>query len=184
MPKTAKPKIVVVGTKNPVKIAATSQSFRKIWPDIDWQVIGESVESNVSAQPMSPEESLKGATNRALAALDSNKQASFGVGLEGGLEKVNGYWFDCGWCVVVDRQKRKGVATSARIPTPESIMQHIRDGKELGEAIDLIFNRKNAKQAEGQFGLMTDGAITRTDGYVHAVCLALSRFLHPDLFDK
>lgn len=173
---------VVVGSTNPVKVESVLQGFQKSWPDKNWHVIGNQVDSGVSHQPMSSKESIQGARARAQAALAATAEADYGVGLEGGLEAVNGLWFDCGWCVIVDRQGLEGIATSARIETPDSIMEHIRQGKELGDAIDIIFKRKNAKQAEGQFGLMTNGAVTRTDGYVQAVCLALSRFLHPELF--
>lgn len=174
--------LVLVGSTNPVKVNSVQLGFNKIWPDQAWQALGVGVPSSVSDQPMSPKESFTGAKERAKQALLHDPEAEYGVGLEGGVELVDGLWFDCGWCVILNRQGEMGVATSARIQTPDSIMQHLHQGKELGDAIDIIFNRKNAKQAEGQFGLMTDGAITRTDGYVQAVCLALSRFLHPELF--
>lgn len=173
---------VVVGSQNPVKIQAVLSGFQKIWPKETWQVKGVSVASGVSHQPMSSKESLAGAQNRAIRALKASPTATYAVGLEGGLEQVNGIWFDCGWCVIVDRRGIQGVATSARIETPETIMKHIQQGKELGDAIDIIFDRHNAKQAEGQFGLMTNGVVTRTDGYIQAVCLALSRYLHPEIF--
>lgn len=173
---------IIVGSTNPVKINAVKHGFQKIWPDNLWNVTGQAADSGVSHQPMSPQESLNGSRNRASQALKQSPTADYGVGLEGGLEQVNGIWFDCGWCVVLNRQGQEGVATSARIETPESIMKYIRSGKELGDAIDIIFKRQNAKQAEGQFGLMTNGVVTRTDGYIHAVCLALSRFLHPEIF--
>jgi inosine/xanthosine triphosphatase len=133
-------------------------------------------------QPLDPVEAIKGAKSRAKAALELVPEAAFGVGLEGGLEQVDGLWFDCGWCVVLNRQGEIGIGSSARIPTPESMMKKIRSGQELGEVIDQLFNTKNAKHDIGHFGLMTDGAITRIDGYTHAVCFALSRFLHPELF--
>ncbi len=54
--------------------------------------------------------------------------------------------------------------------------------KELGEALDKIFNRINTKQAEGHFGLMTNKVITRTQGYRDGVIMALARFIQPQLF--
>ncbi len=176
-------KQIAVGSRNPVKIEAVRLAFTKIWPDDVWEAVGYKTQSGVSAQPMSAAESQTGAKNRAIAALKQNADAWYGVGIEGGLEQIGDNWYDCGWCVVVDRDGFEGIASSARIPTPESIMKHIRNGAELGDAIDNIFNRKNTKQAEGHFGLMTNNAVTRTSGYVQGVCLALSRFLHPKLFE-
>lgn len=173
---------IIVGSTNPVKVEAVRLGFAKFWPDQTWQVTGTSVSSSVRAQPMSAQESLDGAKHRAKQALLSQPQAEYAVGLEGGVEQIDNLWFDCGWCVVLNRQGEMGIATSARIQTPDSIMEHLHNGEELGDVIDSIFHRQNAKQAEGLFGLMTDRAVTRTDGYVQAVCLALSRFLHPELF--
>lgn len=173
---------IAVGTTNPAKITAINLAFSKLYSNKSTNIVPVEVESGVSAQPMSPLESITGATNRAIRALKQVDTATYGIGLEGGLEEINGEWFDCGWCVIVDRNNIRGIASSARIITPRSVMNLIKQGKELGEAIDVIFNRVNSKQAEGHFGLMTNNAITRSDGYMQAVCLAFTRFLHPELF--
>lgn len=174
--------LVIVGTTNPGKIEAVLRGFNQIWPNTSWEVQGLKANSGVANQPLDPVESIVGAKNRAREALESNPEAVYGVGLEGGLEKVDGMWFDCGWCVIIDRKGGIGISSSARIPTPESMMKLIHDGKELGEVIDILFHTHQAKHNVGHFGLMTNGAVTRIDGYVHAVCFALSRFLHPELF--
>jgi len=53
---------------------------------------------------------------------------------------------------------------------------------ELGVANDVVFGSTNSKQGEGHFGLMTKNVITRSDGYMQGVVMALSRFVHPHLF--
>ena len=45
---------VIVGSKNPVKVGAVEEVFRRYWPDCE--VVGIEVESGVSAQPMSEKE--------------------------------------------------------------------------------------------------------------------------------
>ncbi len=175
-------KHIAVGSQNPVKVESVRLGFSKVWPQVSWEAVGYKTTSRVSDQPMSVTESITGARNRAKSALNDNPEAEYGVGLEGGLEQINNDWFDCGWIVIIDRQGREGIASTGRIHTPESMMKLIHEGKELGDVIDIVFHRQNAKQAEGQFGLMTNGAVTRTTGYTEAVCLALSRYLHPELF--
>jgi len=60
----------------------------------------------------------------------------------------------------------------------------IRQGKELGEADDIVFGRSNSKQENGAVGLLTDNAIDRAQLYEHAMILALIPFkneaLYPD----
>lgn len=172
---------VSVGSKNPVKIAAVREAFLKIFPDEPWEVVGVEVASGVSDQPMSDEESILGARNRATGSLKAI-HADYGVGLEGGLQEISGLWFDNGWIVVVDKRGNEGVGSTIKIPTPAKIMELIQKGIELGVANDMIFKTENSKQSEGHFGLMTQNAITRTSGYRDGVIAALSRFVHPHLF--
>ncbi len=172
---------VAVGSKNPVKIAAVQEAFQKIFPDETWEVIGIEVTSGVSYQPMSDEESIKGARNRATQSI-KKLNTDYGVGLEGGLQKVDGKWFDSGWIVVVDKHGFEGIGSTIKMPTPAKLMKFVHKGIELGMVDDMIFKRKNSKHAEGHFGLMSKNAITRIRGYTDGVIAALTRFIHPDLF--
>ena len=172
---------VAVGSTNPVKINATKQAFEKIWPNKKWAVIGLEVSSGVSNQPMSDLESIKGATNRAKAAL-KKVGADFGVGLEGGIQKTKGLWFDTGWVVVIDKNGILGIGTSIRMQSPPVMMKYVHKGMELGHIDDLIFGKKNTKHKQGHFGLMTRGVLVREEAYQHGVISALARFLHPKLF--
>lgn len=173
---------VVVGSKNPVKIKAAEEAFKKVWSDKEWEVVGVEVNSGVSDQPMSDEESILGATNRAKKAMEI-ENADFAVGMEGGIQKISDKWFDKGWMVVVNKKGEIGIGSSVNIETPPKLMKLIEEGRELGEANDLYFKQKNSKQAGGHFGLMTNGLIDRTHGYIDGLIMALSRFLHEDLWE-
>lgn len=174
---------VAVGSTNPVKINATKQAFAKVWPNKKWEVVGIEVLSGVSNQPMSDIESIKGATNRAKGAIKAAK-ADFGVGLEGGIHKTNGKWFDTGWAVVVDKNGMEGIGTSIRMQSPPAMMKYVKKGMELGDVDDLLFGKKNTKHKQGHFGLMSKGVLLREEAYQHGVISALVRFLHPKLFEK
>lgn len=172
---------IAVGSENPVKINAVAHAFQLFRPKKTFKVIGVKVSSGVSDQPMSDAECIKGATVRAKKSLKILK-ADFGVGIEGGVNNIGSKWFDCGWVVVTDKKGRMGIGSSARMETPKIMIKMIKKGMELGDVGDKLFNRKNSKQAEGHFGMMTDGVVTRKDGYTQAVVMALSRFIHPEMF--
>lgn len=173
---------VAVGSTNPVKIEAAKLAFQAVWPKIEWEVIGISVPSGVSDQPMSDRESVKGATNRAKRARKAH-DADFGVGLEGGIQKVGKEYIDSGWAVIVHKDGQVGIGSSVRMHTPHKMMKMVFEGKELGEICDIVFNRKNSKQEEGQMGILTKNLITRTQAYRDGVISALVRFIHPELYD-
>lgn len=173
--------IVAVGSHNPVKLQAVKTAFKKVFPEKQWEIIAVTVSSRVSNQPMSDKESILGARNRATQALKET-QADFGVGLEGGLQEIEGKWFDCGWIVVLSKDGKEGIGSTIRLETPEKVINLIRKGKELGEVNDLLFGITNSKHKAGHFGLMTNNAITRIAGYRDGIISALSYFLHPEIF--
>lgn len=171
---------VAIGSTNPVKIAAVRDAFKKVFPKKKFSFIGIEVKSGVSHQPMSDLETIKGAKNRAMRSR-KKINSEFGIGLEGGIQKINGKWYDCGWVVVIYKDKH-GIGSSIRMEVPGKMMRHVHKGMEIGLIDDMFFKQNNSKQGKGHFGLMTKGLITRKDGYSHAVIAALARFINKDLF--
>lgn len=172
---------VAIGSGNPSKIEAVKMAFKAVYPNEQWEFEGAAVKSGISDQPMSDEESIKGATNRAKRAMEQLK-GDFGVGLEGGIQKIGNKWFDSGWIVIIDKKGTIGIASSLRMQTPPKVMEMVEQGIEVGFADDIIFGTKNSKHSNGHFGLMTNDAVTRSEAYKDAIISALSRFLHPELF--
>lgn len=142
-------------------------------------MVGVEVASGVAAQPLGDEETMRGAVNRAQAALAAGPaEAELGVGLEGGVVEIGGALYCCAWCAVVDRAGRVGLASTGRCELPPRIAELIlRDGMELGEANDLVFGRVNSKHGEGAVGILTGGRIDRAAFYAPAVTMAMVRFL-------
>lgn len=173
---------VAIGSDNPVKIAAVKTAFKRAWPKKKFVFIGIKVNSGISHQPMSDKETIKGAKNRAKKALKLLR-ADFGVGLEGGIQKIDGKWFDCGWIVVINKNGTLGIGSSLRMHVPPKMMKHVRKGMEIGLIDDLFFNVKNSKKGKGHFGLMSKNLITRKKGYVDGSVSALVRFISNQLFD-
>lgn len=175
-------KRIIVGSTNPVKVAAAKQAFEAVWPDETFEAEGVKVDSGVSDQPMSFDETIRGAKNRARAAM-LLKQADFAVGLEAGLEQYADGWFESGWVAVLDADGSFGTGSSALMPISEKLMAGIRDGRELGDVVDELTNRTNVKHQEGLFGLISSGTITRTSAFKDATVLALARFGSPEFFE-
>jgi inosine/xanthosine triphosphatase len=175
--------LVAIGSRNPLKLKTTELAFTRFRPNIKWVFQGSDVSSEVSSQPMSDDEALVGARNRACQAMDA-LNSDFGVGLEGGLQRIGGDWFNSGWVVVKHRTGAEGIGTTLRIMVPDYIMTYIHMGHELGTACDLVFRKSNSKQTQGYFGVMTNGLITRTSVFSDAIVAALSVFIHPGSVGK
>ncbi len=173
--------IVAVGSTNPTKIDPVRSVFQHHFGEVE--VIGVPVSSGVSEQPMSEDETYQGALNRAKAALEKIPEATYGVGIEGGLRKTSFGWYENSIVVIVDRKGTIGIGASGGLVLPNKIMDKIHNGKNLEEAVDEVFGTKKIGQGIGMFGIMTKEVVTRTEGVRHGVAFALSRFLHATVYE-
>ena len=173
---------IAVGSKNPIKIEAVKSAFEKVF-NSNIEVISFSVASGVSDMPMSFEEIVKGAKNRASRAIEKI-DADFGVGLEGGFEDEKIGTFLSGFIAIVDKQGIWGYAQGRGLLMPENIVRKVKEqGKELGDVMDEMRGLKNTKQHEGCAGFMTDNLIPIQGAYEGTIISALSRFTKKEMFE-
>ncbi len=172
---------IVVASRNPVKVAATMRGFERMFPEsrLDLQMV--SVPSGVSDQPRSDGETLLGATQRARNAQIESPETDCWVGIEGGVEDSEWGMMAFAWVVVITNGQLGRGRTGAFF-LPGRVAELVRQGKELGEADDIVFGRENSKQNEGAIGLLTKGAMDRQELYEHAVVLALVGLRNPELY--
>ncbi len=177
-------KKVYIGSENPVKIECTIIGFKEIFKDISsFDFIGESVPSGVSDQPMTSEETLAGANNRAKNLKLKYPDGDFFVGIEGGIQEIENEMEAFAW-IVIHSDSLSGKAQTSTFQLPPKIVELIRKGVELGHADDLVFNRRNSKQGNGAVGILTHDVIDRIEYYRHAVILALIPFVNKELYQK
>lgn len=169
---------VVIASGNPVKINAVKIGFSQMFGDVQFEFEGIEVPSEVQDQPMDNSTTLAGAVNRAKNAEAAKQQAQYWVGIEGGIEKTDGEMEAFAW-VVIRSKKGIGKAKTGTFLLPREIIQLIEEGKELGEADDIVFGHTNSKQKNGAVGILTDNAVDRTTLYAQAVMLALIPFRNP-----
>lgn len=171
---------LIVGSKNPVKIAAVHQAFAKVFHQHIISSEGVSCDSGVAEQPMTWRETRQGAINR-VEQLKAQHQADYCVAIEGGVDH-----FEDGPAtfafVVISCGDRQSVGRSAQLPLPFSVYQALVDGEELGTVMDQLFDMENAKQKQGAIGLLTANQESRTSAYVQATTLALAPFINPQLY--
>lgn len=170
---------VAVGSANPVKLQAVRHSIQRIWPTAE--VHGAAVPSGVRAQPLSDDEAIDGAMNRARAArqaLDSD----LGIGLEGNTHETNHGIFITGWAAAIDRHGQVGIGGSGRFRLPPTLVAPLYAGAELGDLMDAWAGQTNTKHNQGAVGIMTNGLITRTTALETAVIFALTCFLNSDYY--
>ena len=169
---------IFVGSANPVKVNAALAAAIETWPDVE--ALGFNVESNVSAQPFSDEETKEGAINRAKAALAEGLKdyddECLGVGMEGGIVDLGEEMWSTVWAAVIDQDGNQALSAGARFKVPDSVAEKIRSGIEMGHAVAEIIgeeNKNKIKQEQGLIGILTDKFVDRTEEYQGIIKLAL-----------
>ncbi|MFN7919786.1 MAG: inosine/xanthosine triphosphatase [Bryobacteraceae bacterium] len=172
--------LIAVGSQNPVKVLCVRGAVRKFWPAAEAE--GVAAQSGISDQPMSDEETLRGAMQRARHALELMPEAELGVGLEGGLTDHGGDLWAFAWCAILNRRGVVGQGKTGMFRLPRGVAELVRGGMELGHADDVFFGKQDSKKKEGAIGLLTNGKMDRRQLYEPAVVFALLPFLHPELY--
>ena len=175
-------KKIVIASKNPVKINATLNGFQRMFPNETFEINGISVPSGVSDQPKNNFETFRGAENRADNASKEVLDAHFWVGIEGGIEEKDSDIEAFAWVAIKSKSENLGKSRTGTFFLPPKIAALIKQGKELGEADDIVFGRTNSKKENGAVGILTDNAIDRTKYYTEAVVLALIPFKNEKLY--
>ena len=174
-------KTIVIASENPVKIHATLGGFRRMFPGEDYDIQPISVSNGVGTQPLSDRQTLQGALNRARAAVLQIREADYWVGIEGGVQDEDGEMAAFAWIVVMSHVL-VGKSRSGSFVLPSEVADLVRQGKELGTADDIVFDRAGSKQGIGAVGILTGNIIDRTQLYEHAVILALVPFKNATMY--
>jgi inosine/xanthosine triphosphatase len=128
-------KKIVIASQNPVKIDAARLGFQSMFPDEDFHLQGVSAPSGVRAQPMSSQETMIGAANRAKAAQKLRQDADFWVGIEGGIEAEGEELAAFAW-IVIRSANLEGKSRTGTFFLPYLVAKLIRS-KPMGRSVFL-----------------------------------------------
>ncbi len=170
---------IAIGSTNPVKQNAAQQVLRLVFPDATFA--GIAVASGVSHQPMDEAETRQGAINRARAARQA-LYADLGIGLEGGVQETEFGMFTCAWCAIVNSNGKVGLGGSSAVQLPLAVAAAVRQGQELGLAMDEFCATTGIKHGLGAIGVLTNGLSSRQAAYQHLLELALAPFVRSDWY--
>ena len=173
---------IVVGSKNPVKLAATKEAFTHFFDEV--KVISADVASGVNPFPMTLQETLNGVQNRVEAAWVNLPDADFAVGIEGGVHPIADRFLVQAFAAV-KQEDLIGLGASVAFevsPTLIALLDPTSDDSKI--TIESVLGRTKIFQNEGLVGVLTENRLTRTQILRDAVIAALPRFITPQHFTK
>jgi len=174
---------IIIGTKNKSKIEAVKEIIKEYPHLASSQIEGIETNSGVSDQPISLEETINGAINRAKNVF---KDCDYGIGLESGWMSVpmtkSGYMDVCVCAIYDGKECHLGLSSAWEFPNPEVTNLIIKEGLDTTQAINKagLTNNQNIGSEEGAVGLLTKGRMTRKEYTKQALRTAL---IHLETFD-
>lgn len=171
---------VAVGSQNPVKLEAINQAFNLYFDEIE--IIPVIVDSGVQPFPMSHQETLTGAKNRAQEAWEADTSVNYAVGIEAGVFSIETSFLVQGFAAI-KKDDEVGLGCSVAFEVSPNIITKIDPSSDRSkQTIEQILGRSNIFHQEGVVGVLTQNQLTRTRILRDAVICALPRFLLPQYF--
>lgn len=207
--------VVAVGSTRRPKLNAVTEALASIRDRFEdsqeFEVVGMEVASGVRHTPLTREDLMAGARQRAetlaRVARESAHAWKYFVGLEGGFDVIQGLdampsldvmpeldvvreaqqrWvFLESWAYVADDAGRGAFGRSGSVMVPEALAERVvDDGVELSEAIDAFANGHNIRDAEGAWGILTANLTTRQESFRLAVVNAFAPFFNLAIYGR
>src|ERR1700733_3313131 len=189
--------VIAVGSARLVKMnavwAALASFGSFLSANTEFEVEGVDVPSGVRHTPLTREDTMAGARQRAEAlrnvARDKNAPWEYFVGLEGGLDVIHeggSQWvFLESWAYAADRHGRGFFGQSGAVLLPAALVESVvNQGVELSEAIDSFAGSRGIRDAQGAWGIFTQNLITRQEAFRIAVINAFAPFFNSAAYSQ
>ncbi len=175
---------VSVGSANPVKVAAVESEMARIL-GTPVAVQAYDVASGVPEQPRD-DETLRGARQRAAAALAAWPEADYAIGVEAGLSRdpEETAWYEAQACVVLDRSGHQTDGWGPAFQYPGWVTDRALAGEMVSDIIGPVASDPRIGGTTGAIGFLTDGLMDRTELTRIAVLMACVPRIRRGLYMK
>lgn len=176
-----------VGSTNPVKVGAVEEMAPQYDLLVGAEILAVNAESSVSEQPISIDETVRGAMNRANTARAAG--CDLGFGIESGLIEVphtKTGMLDLCACAIYDGEEYH-IGLSPAFECPIRVIELIRnEGMDLNQAFYTIGMTDNPKvgSAEGVISLLTKGRLTRKEYTKQAILMAMIHLENAEFYRR
>ncbi len=185
---------IAVGSTRRPKLTAVNEAIRDfgavLAPGREFDVIGVEVDSGVGHTPANRVELMLGARQRAEAlvrlARENSEEWRYFVGLEGGLDVIQEEGgrrvFLESWAYVSDGHNGH-YGRSGGVEIPEALAHEVlENGVELSAAIDRFAGAVGIRDAQGAWGVLSSGLISRMEAFRVAVVAAFAPFYNAKMY--
>ncbi|NYZ79503.1 inosine/xanthosine triphosphatase [Candidatus Micrarchaeota archaeon] len=164
-----------VGSTNPAKLKGIEKIARKIFKK--FRIRGIKVASRIHGQPFD-NDTVAGAVERAKVA-KKKLRADYGIGLESGLFRFEGRYFDCLVCAVYDGEVIT-IGYSMAFEIPNELGEEMRKtGKTMSRLFAKLSGVADIGKKKGAIGYLSNGLAERSQMSEQAFLCAMIPRINP-----
>lgn len=179
--------IIAIGSTNKAKVEAVKEAIQNYQNLAKKRIFSFSTASDVSPQPLSLEETIRGSKNRAIKAFAVCESCAYSFGIESGLMEApgtqTGFLNVCA-CTIFDGVESY-LGLSCGFEVPPKILQFVLEQKmDLTQACLQAGITKNSEigSTEGLVGILTNGQIDRKEYTKQSIIPALAQLANAHWF--
>ncbi|MHA2238477.1 MAG: DUF84 family protein [Candidatus Hodarchaeales archaeon] len=175
---------ILVASRNPVKIKASSDAFKKYFSPL--KIVSKEIiiPDKNAHQPLGCEQTRNFSRQRVLLAEKKYKDYDYYVGIESGVMKLNE---TTAYIVVyssVSHDSKIQTTKGCEIPLPLNWFESLslNSDNELGDIAERESGVRDIKKKQGIVGFFSQNHVTRYDVSIQSVIMSLVPFLNKELF--
>jgi non-canonical (house-cleaning) NTP pyrophosphatase len=176
-------KKVVILSESLIKISLVKDVISHFFPNDEIEYISLALEKD-GPEPFGDEEIIKQATESIAQAISQISDASFYIGMEGGMVDIDNRMVEIAKAVIQDNEGNVSISNCTTFDVPPAIAKNVRKGADFAESVDLFFKTKGTKLGGGYFSILTAGLVTKKDHYTQAVASALGKLVHKEWYEE
>jgi inosine/xanthosine triphosphatase len=170
---------IAIGTTRAPKIEGIKAGVAgcPYFAGIEVEYLPHSVESDISAMPITVEEVMLGSENRARNLKKAGIEADYYVGIEGGTTRFGDKAYLFGNVYVMDASGKGSHGFSPMVEVPALVDRKLyEDGLELGPVMSELAGVTEINSQNGSMGAWTEDMFTRADEFSAAFRAAIAPF--------
>jgi inosine/xanthosine triphosphatase len=173
--------VIAIGSRNRAKTEGVRRAFEHFLLDVEFKELD--VTTMVKSQPMSMDETVKGARQRAELAI-TKEGADFGVGVEAGLaELVEGFFLNVQIAAIADTADHLSFGCSSGFPIPTRFVERLKQNREeLDRYTHELAGAKKVREEEGIVYRLSGGRLSRVEMTEQCVSMALIPWMNAKLY--
>lgn len=178
---------VAIGSTNPAKMKGTRLAFSRTLRAGPVVLRGVDTTALVRSQPLTLDETVEGAQERAVFALETARP-DFGVGVEAGLVGLGAAWpnhfLNVQVAAVVDRTGHLSFGCSSGFPIPSRLVAKLKErSEELDRYTHDLVGAGKVKEEHGIVYHLSQRRLSRVDMTEQCVSMALIPWLNRKAYD-